>query len=220
MTNRSRLHRPARSATPFGLDHLEPRRMLDCSCPVEMIEITRLDGGESFWVRADDPVWGVIDPVDCPEDETADPLPAVEPESDHSSDDDLYDFGQPRGEQIDDDAEYDPAADDGEPVEIDEPALTERGPEATVPAQPEIAAPDETEAVGDSETLEDNANEPVRAIAIIPAGGKVSWLGDDQSWAFALGFTLKEDAKGAAPVVSLDAAPSEPAWTDIAALPA
>lgn len=219
MTNRSRIHRSAFSGTPFGLDHLEPRRMLDGSCPVEMIEITRLDGGESFWVRADDPVWGIIDPVDCPEDAPADPLPAVEPEPDLGSDDDLYNFGQDRGEQIDDEAEYDPANDDAEPIEIDEPAMTERGPDSTVPAQPEIAAPDDAEAVGDSESPEVGAIEPAHAIAIIPAGAKISWLGDDQAWALAPGFTQPGSDPAAEPVVQMNVDGPAPSWTDIAALP-
>ena len=42
-----------------GLEALEARRVLDGSLCTpacgEMIEITRLDGAESVWVRADDP---------------------------------------------------------------------------------------------------------------------------------------------------------------------
>lgn len=194
--------------------------MLDCSCPVEMIEITRLDGGESFWVRADDPFWGTGEPCAGGEGDGS-AVEAVRPTEDHAErDDDLYDFGQDRGSQVDDEVEYETDAHglvEIEPTRATEPVMPPRvyetaPAEQTVDARADAPAPDNDSANSDPES----GRLPV---AILPAAPRVSWLCDDRAWNLQVSLTLPADEPAgplvAASLVGADA----PTWTDLAALP-
>lgn len=199
--------------------------MLDCTCPVEMIEITRLDGGESFWVRADDPVWGTMEPCACPDraEPTRDTAEAHDDSTDagaqRTDDDDLYNFGQDRGPEIDDDAE----SAEPEIAEIDAgaaiDAVTPPREYETVPARaPEIAAEDR-----------DAADEPLvlaptaqpAPIALLPVAPKISWIGGKAARTSPSlpSLTIEQEAAPeAAPTATMVGSPA-PSWTDIAAMP-
>jgi hypothetical protein len=162
----------------LSLEQLERRRTLDASscspaCE-ELIEVTRLDGAESFLVRADDPVYGVIDCGDEPGSDSdlysftlnsaaerpADTARQDEPGDDH----DVYDFGQDRGPAIDDEAEYQVDA-----VELASPTDFSGAP--VVAPVPVEVSPESAPAVESSEGT------PV--LALVPASSPIRWINGD-----------------------------------------
>lgn len=199
--------------------------MLDCTCPVEMIEITRLDGGESFWVRADDPVWGTAEPCVCAD--HADPAcdgaevhgSAIDAGAQRTDDDDLYNFGQDRGPVIDDGA--DPAA--PETAEIDAGGVfeAEARPRVyeTVPTMAGEPATEDPDAPGESPAVAPVA--PTSPVALLPVAPGINWIGGKaaRSSLSLPSFTVEQET---APEVVLTAtmvgAPAA-SWTDIAATP-
>lgn len=199
--------------------------MLDCTCPVEMIEITRLDGGESFWVRADDPVWGTTEPCACADhaeparDGAAAHDGANDAGAQRTDDDDLYNFGQDRGPEIDDEAE----SAEPEIAEIETGAANEAVSQPreyeTVPAQaPEIAAEDR-DATDEPSVVAPTARPA--PIALLPVAPKISWIGGraERSSLSLPSFTIEQEAAPeAAPAATLAGAPA-PSWTDFAAVP-
>lgn len=204
----------------FGLESLEGRRMLDCTCHIEMIEITRLDGGESFWVRADDPFWGTGEEHACDAEQSHTGEAAATIEDNAGRDDDLYDFGQDRGPEIDDEAEYDTGAHEPveiEPTEAKEPDALPRVNE-TAPAQQNPAVQIDEVGADDEDSGAAGAS-AISAIAILPAASKPLWLGSEGEWGFAPMFTSAADSPdkplAAASLIGVDA----PSWTDLVALP-
>lgn len=179
----------ARSAFS-GLERLEPRRVFDGSCGTpacdELIEITRLDGGESFWVRADDPTYGNGECAATPEAGTenesdlyafttqsrAETPHAAIADNEPGSDADLYDFGQDRGPQIDDEAEYETVEDaPSDPAPVVAPVTDGSG----APTQDQVDA-DEPEQ-GEVPAPAANSDEIV-PIALVPTAGSIRWIGD------------------------------------------
>ena len=168
-----------------GLEALEARRVLDgASCTPaceEMFEITSLDGAESFWVRADDSDYGIID---CEDADAAgsdtdiysfttrpaaanqrEEVAADEPGDDH----DLYDFGQDRGPEIDDEAEYQADEEpEAEPAAVVETDLSSAPRESS---QIDIAESAPEEPVSSEPA-------PIQPIALIPGASGISWIGE------------------------------------------
>ena len=179
----------ARSAFT-GLERLEARRVFDGSCGTpacdELIEITRLDGGESFWVRADDPTYGdaaCAAELEANTDDgrnlysftTRSQAEAPHAEIAHvapGSDADLYDFGQDRGPHIDDEAEYETVEDaSDEPVTV-VPTVTD-GSGAPTQGQVDAAEPEQGETPSPAEKSDE-----IVPIALVPTAGSIRWIGD------------------------------------------
>ncbi|MBX3405523.1 MAG: hypothetical protein KF869_02065 [Phycisphaeraceae bacterium] len=220
MPIRSRRARIETCPAAFSLESLEGRRMLDCTCHVEMIEITRLDGGESFWVRADDPFWGTGDAHACDAEAPHAAETAVPTEEDAGRDDDLYDFGQDRGPEIDDEAEYDTGAHEPvgiEPTEAMDPVALPRVHE-TVPAQQNPAVQIDEVGTDDQNSGPAGAS-AISAIAIMPAASKPLWLGSEGEWGLAPMFTSAVNAPDKPLVVASLVGVDAPSWTDLVALP-
>jgi hypothetical protein len=179
----------ARSAFT-GLERLEPRRVFDGSCGTpacdELIEITRLDGGESFWVRADDPIYGngecaaeleantddggdlyaftTRSQAEAPHADIADVAPG--------SDADLYDFGQDRGPEIDDEAEYETFEEaSDEPAPVVPPVTDGSG----APTQDHVDAADSEQS---EIPVPAEKSDEIVPIALVPTAGSIRWIGD------------------------------------------
>ncbi len=192
-----------------GLETLEQRRMMDAALAGdEYIEITRLDGGETIVIEDEDPEYDLVDETGDEPGSDADlysftTRPAgerprdTEPADEEGDDHDLYDFGQDRGEEIDDEAEYTTGDD------VYDPPAAPVADLSTVPAAVETVEPAPQD---EPSTLEE---EPVVApIALIPDANTIRWIG--------------EPAAAMASPVAIDATDSDaPAtWADLAALPA
>jgi hypothetical protein len=218
MPSRFRRERIEICSAAFGLEPLEGRRMLACSHPVEMIEITRLDGGESSWVRADDPFGGTGEGCGG-----ADASETVRPAWDSAGrDDDLYDFGQDRGPEIDDEAEYEVGA--RGPAGIEPRDST--GNSALRPVYDSVPAVVETEirvdaGGADSGGAVSAGESDVQVVAILPPPTSgVAWLGDGLVCGSAPSFTSGASAPTRALVAVSLVGAEAPSWTDVVALPA
>jgi len=171
---------PAHSAIE-GFMPLESRRMLDAAAiepaDLDLDQITRLDGAPAdIIIEAD----------------TVAAAPVEQPANDH----DIYDFGQDRGPDIDDDAEYEPI--DDEPLAPAQPAaITDL---SGAPAHADIVVIEaEPVAVVDPAPVES------APIALIPIAPKLSWISADSP---------------ASPALPIEAGIIAPAsWTDLAELP-
>jgi len=213
--------RPARTChllpdpTSFGLLHLEARRVLDgalCrpACD-EIIEITRLDGAESEWVRADDPEYGTTECTsgDAPGSDSdmysfttrpvAQRADEVTLADKPGTDEDLYDFGQDRGSPIDDDAAYEPRE---QPTEVPVTDILIVDAPTGLPAIPPIES---------DVTAAPLAEEPAAAlpIAIVPGAGKVTWIGTS---------TIGPSMVASAAEGRGDTSPAPATWIDLVAL--
>lgn len=202
MANRSSRLRSFIDTSVDGFEHLESRRMLDAASMLPSVfpegspeadyEIDMDETGDQPGDDADMYLFTTRPDAERPRDT----MQADEPGDDH----DLYDFGQDRGEDIDDDAAYEAG---------DEVA-------AAVPAGPIASdlsgAPNESDI--DSDTVQVEVadliaplEEPV-AIALIPAEPGISWLGGTAGSVVSIGTDADADSQE-----------SPASWTDLAALP-
>ena len=169
---------PAHSALE-GFMPLESRRMLDAAAiepaDIDLNQITRLDGAPADVIIERD---------------TAAAFSIDQPANDH----DIYNFGQDRGPEIDDEAEYEPI--DDQPLDPSLPPITDLS-----------SAPAHTDIIIDAEPIADVDPSPAApaAIALIPIAPKLLWISADSPAAPSL------------PVESGIVAPAS--WTDLAELP-
>jgi hypothetical protein len=203
MTNRSSRNRSFADSALTGLEPLESRRMLDGAAmgstdgaPEHLAGSPEADYESDMDESADeagsdsDLYSFTIRPVG---ERPRDTMEADEPGDDH----DIYDFGQDRGEAIDDETAYE-TGDDGDVTEPQGPIASDL---SSVPVEP-LSDPNEstTEAPESVAPLE----EPV-AIALIPAEPGITWLGGIAGPAA----TVQAEVEGESPA----------SWTDLAALP-
>lgn len=207
MTNRSSRNRRSFDSAFDGLMPLESRRMLDGAgmqptdpADSDSAEVI-LDGSPESDYENDIDETGDQDGSDAdiyaftvrPSGER----PRDHVEADESGDDhDLYDFGQDRGEAINDEIEYETG--DGVEIAADEPIFPVI---SGVPTEVEVGVDASVEPGSETTVVEDGA----APIALIPIASGIAWIG-----------SVDQSASGSASIEG-DEAPAT--WTDLSALP-
>ncbi len=210
MTIRSAKTRSLLAHAPFeGLAPLEPRRMMDAAgfapADIDLNHITRLDGAAE-WSDADDGDYGagLDESADQPGSDAdiycfttrgaAVRMTDDDASDEAGSDEDIYNFGQDRGEQIDDDSAYETG--DVAPI-VETPLYTVPTEESVV-----VAAEGPVVVVADGE----ESGAAIAPIAILPGAGRASWAGEG-------------DAQSGSSVQAVEGGSAPATWTDLADLP-